>query len=123
MILTSEPLILASCHALRSLGVRQKDASTWARTRDLSVNSRALCQLSHGGTSEDAIRLERLRLVSGLHKPPTKMELLPGFEPGSLDSKSRVITITLQKLLDTQKVVIVGLEPTTLGLLDPCSTI
>ena len=28
-----------------------------------------------------------------------KMELLPGFEPGSLDSKSRVITITLQKLL------------------------
>ena len=24
-------------------------ASTWARTRDLSVNSRALCQLSHGG--------------------------------------------------------------------------
>jgi hypothetical protein len=50
-------------------------------------------------------------------------ELLPGFEPGSLDSKSRVITITLQKLLDTQKVVIVGLEPTTLGLLDPCSTI
>ena len=52
-----------------------------------------------------------------------KMELLPGFEPGSLDSKSRVITITLQKLLDTQKVVIVGLEPTTLGLLDPCSTI
>jgi len=25
--------------------------------------------------------------------------------------------------LDTQKVVIVGLEPTTLGLLDPCSTI
>ena len=53
---------------------------------------------------------------------PSK-ELLPGFEPGSLDSKSRVITITLQKLLDTQKVVIVGLEPTTLGLLDPCSTI
>jgi hypothetical protein len=55
--------------------------------------------------------------------PASKMELLPGFEPGSLDSKSRVITITLQKLLDTQKVVIVGLEPTTLGLLDPCSTI
>ena len=52
-----------------------------------------------------------------------KEELLPGFEPGSLDSKSRVITITLQKLMDTQKVVIVGLEPTTLGLLDPCSTI
>ena len=50
-------------------------------------------------------------------------ELLPGFEPGSLDSKSRVITITQQKLLGTQKVVIVGLEPTTLGLLDPCSTI
>jgi len=25
--------------------------------------------------------------------------------------------------LGTQKVVIVGLEPTTLGLLDPCSTI
>ena len=54
-------------------------------------------------------------------RPPK--ELLPGFEPGSLDSKSRVITITLQKLLGTQKVVIVGLEPTTLGLLDPCSTI
>ena len=52
-----------------------------------------------------------------------KNEVLPGFEPGLLDSKSRVITITLQKLLDTQKVVIVGLEPTTLGLLDPCSTI
>ena len=28
----------------------QNGASTWARTRDLSVNSRALCQLSHGGT-------------------------------------------------------------------------
>ena len=52
-----------------------------------------------------------------------KQKVLPGFEPGSLDSKSRVITITLQKRLDTQKVVIVGLEPTTLGLLDPCSTI
>ena len=28
---------------------RDINASTWARTRDLSVNSRALCQLSHGG--------------------------------------------------------------------------
>ena len=28
-------------------------ASTWARTRDLSVNSRALCQLSHGGNTMD----------------------------------------------------------------------
>ena len=26
-----------------------KDASAWDRTRDLSVNSRALYQLSHGG--------------------------------------------------------------------------
>ena len=31
--------------------------------------------------------------------PNRQKELLPGFEPGSLDSKSRVITITLQKLL------------------------
>ena len=30
-------------------GGKNKSASTWARTRDLSVNSRALCQLSHGG--------------------------------------------------------------------------
>ena len=35
---------------------RQKGASTWARTRDLSVNSRALCQLSHGGTSLESKR-------------------------------------------------------------------
>ena len=56
MILASEVPIWLSWHALRPLGARQKDASTWARTRDLSVNSRALCQLSHGGTSEDAIR-------------------------------------------------------------------
>ena len=31
--------------------VNQKNALTWARTRDLSVNSRALCQLSHEGLS------------------------------------------------------------------------
>ena len=30
---------------------KKRGASTWARTRDLSVNSRALCQLSHGGIS------------------------------------------------------------------------
>ena len=30
-------------------------------------------------------------------------QVLPGFEPGSLDSKSRVITITLQKLLGYSK--------------------
>ena len=124
MILASEVPIWVPGHAWRPLGVRQKDASTWARTRDLSVNSRALCQLSHGGISDDAISLERSRLeTAGTAGRQPKEELLPGFEPGSLDSKSRVITITLQKLLDTQKVVIVGLEPTTLGLLDPCSTI
>jgi hypothetical protein len=61
MILASEVPIWPSWHALRPLGARQKDASTWARTRDLSVNSRALCQLSHGGISEDAIRPERSR--------------------------------------------------------------
>ena len=27
----------------------KENASAWDRTRDLSVNSRALCQLSHGG--------------------------------------------------------------------------
>ena len=59
----------------------------------------------------------------GAPKGPHQKKLLPGFEPGSLDSKSRVITITLQKLLCAQKVVIEGLEPSTLGLLDPCSTI
>ena len=89
-------------------------ASTWARTRDLSVNSRALCQLSHGGMCMELVCSKDLK---------QDKKVLPGFEPGSLDSKSRVITITLQKLLCTQKVVIVGLEPTTLGLLDPCSTI
>ena len=118
MILASEPRIWGSCRALRPLGVRQKDASTWARTRDLSVNSRALCQLSHGGMCMELVCSKDLKQATKLHK-----KVLPGFEPGSLDSKSRVITITLQKLLDTQKVVIVGLEPTTLGLLDPCSTI
>ena len=40
-----------------------------------------------------------------------------------VDSKSIVITITLQNRALFKKVVIVGLEPTTLGLLDPCSTI
>ena len=30
-------------------------------------------------------------------------QVLPGFEPGSLDSKSRVITITLQNLNATEK--------------------
>ena len=54
-------------------------ASTWARTRDLSVNSRALCQLSHGGIG--------LGSISDLQN-----EVLPGLEPGSLDSKSRVLT-------------------------------
>ena len=101
-------------------------ASTWARTRDLSVNSRALCQLSHGGElcfwpapgGQNAAAT-----APGALSAEKRQKVLPGFEPGSLDSKSRVITITLQKLLDTQKVVIVGLEPTTLGLLDPCSTI
>ena len=37
----------------RAAQQRQKGASTWARTRDLSVNSRALCQLSHGGNTMD----------------------------------------------------------------------
>ena len=60
-------------------------ASTWARTRDLSVNSRALCQLSHGGV------------------PNVLKQVLPGFEPGSLDSKSRVITITLQNPTTIEK--------------------
>ena len=55
--------------------------------------------------------------------PTGKTEVLPGLEPGSLDSKSRVITITLQNPTAIEKVVTVGLEPTTLGLLDPCSTI
>ena len=122
MILASEVPIWVPGHAWRPLGVRQKDASTWARTRDLSVNSRALCQLSHGGI-DDVEREMGLPRSSGSSTGRSPKELLPGFEPGSLDSKSRVITITLQKLLGTQKVVIVGLEPTTLGLLDPCSTI
>ena len=34
-----------------TIPVSKNSASTWARTRDLSVNSRALCQLSHGGTT------------------------------------------------------------------------
>ena len=55
----------------------KENASAWDRTRDLSVNSRALCQLSHGGECNDL------------------KQVLPGFEPGSLDSESRVITITL----------------------------
>ena len=68
-------------------------ASTWARTRDLSVNSRALCQLSHGGHCMfcDAAPLDRCR---GPARRRIKIEVLPGFEPGSLDSKSRVLTIT-----------------------------
>ena len=72
---------------------RQKGASTWARTRDLSVNSRALCQLSHGGHCMfcDAAPLDRCR---GPARRRIKIEVLPGFEPGSLDSKSRVLTIT-----------------------------
>ena len=61
MILASEVPIWLPWHAWRPLGASQKDASTWARTRDLSVNSRALCQLSHGGISEDAIRPQRCR--------------------------------------------------------------
>ena len=47
-----------------------------------------------------------------------KNKVLPGLEPGSKDSESLVITITLQDL----KVLQEGLEPPTLGLLDPCST-
>ena len=65
-------------------------------------------------------------------------KLLPGFEPGSLDSKSRVLTITPQErcfcklsckahtsriFVLHQKVVPMGIEPMTLGLLDQCSTI
>ncbi len=53
-------------------------------------------------------------------------KLLPGFEPGSLDSKSRVLTITPQERLIrlcNTKVVPMGIEPMTLGLLDQCSTI
>ena len=68
-------------------------AFTWARTRDLSVNSRALCQLSHGGTllRHGSERVAHAgRCASGCQK------VLPGLEPGLVDSKSTVITITLQ---------------------------
>ena len=69
----------------------------------------------------------------------SKQELLPGFEPGSVDSKSTVLTITPQERLTVRqpltssgiesrrgnqpKVVPMGIEPMTLGLLDQCSTI
>ena len=48
------PEILTIVAQAGSLRGRQKGASTWARTRDLSVNSRALCQLSHGGIDDVA---------------------------------------------------------------------
>ena len=73
---------------------RQKGASTWARTRDLSVNSRALCQLSHGGVWDAVPPANAVHRRNGRRPPAGKMEVLPGFEPGSLDSKSRVLTIT-----------------------------
>ena len=73
---------------------RQKGASTWARTRDLSVNSRALCQLSHGGVWDAVPPANMVHRPSRPRRPAGKMEVLPGFEPGSLDSKSRVLTIT-----------------------------
>ena len=72
-----------------TLSALQKCASTWARTRDLSVNSRALCQLSHGGFIDNANCLYPIYIKNGRCK----------------------------------NMVTVGLEPTTLGLLDPCSTI
>ncbi len=81
MILASEPGIWGSGHAWRPLGVRQKDASTWARTRDLSVNSRALCQLSHGGTSDIATSLERSGLEPGHHGPVTKRSFCRDLNP------------------------------------------
>ena len=45
-------------------------------------------------------------------------EVLPGLEPGSKDSESLVITNYTTRPPVLQE----GLEPPTLGLLDPCST-
>ena len=69
---TSSNLVVPSFSHTEPRAQHSKNcASSWARTSDLSVNSRALCQLSHGGVS---------------------YEVLPGLEPGPLDSKSRVLT-------------------------------
>ena len=68
----------------------------------------------------DAAPLDRCR---GPARRRIKIEVLPGFEPGSLDSKSRVLTNYTIRPRCVKNMVIVGLEPTTLGLLDPCSTI
>ena len=50
---------------------------------------------SHKPTNEQKKNMSHFLLFK-LKLYTNKKKVLPGFEPGSLDSKSRVITITLQ---------------------------
>ena len=58
------------------------------------------------------------RFLFFLGKKKGKGQVLPGLEPGSKDSESLVITNYTTRPPMLQE----GLEPPTLGLLDPCST-